>query len=332
MGFDMGYIDEEMLASWGKESEMNEKLADPANKENFKMVDPRDIQPFRDHTFQVRDDEEMKELRDSIRANGILQPLLVYWNEEWELEMISGHRRRQAAIDLRLKEVPVIVMHVNRETATLLMGESNLRTREKLLPSEKGFTYKAMMEALRKKPGVRLDASFRDRTRELLAKNLGQSGRQIQKYINITKLISELLNLVDEGRIGICPADVMSRLPEYVQKLILEYYKENDVTPNHGQVIKMVEMQKEKPLTKEAVYELLAEPKGNQIYIDPHLFFRSRVVAAMLKDCTTSAEMERRAIFAIQLLNWYEKYLIKNGTDPRRVDFVIRDIMNQDVE
>ena len=189
-----------------------------------------------------------------------------------------------------------------------------------------------MMEALRKKPGVRLDAGFRDRTRELLAKNLGQSGRQIQKYINITKLIPELLNLVDEGRIGICPADVMSRLPEYVQKLILEYYRENDVTPSHGQVIKMVEMQKEKPLTKEAVYELLAEPKGNQIYIDPHLFFRSRVVAAMLKDCTTSAEMERRAIFAIQLLNWYEKYLIKNGTDPRRVDFVIRDIMNQDVE
>ena len=130
MGFDMGFIDEEMLASWGKESEMNEKLADPANKGNFKMVDPRDIQPFREHTFQVRDDEEMKELRDSIRANGILQPLLVYWNEEWELEMISGHRRRQAAIDLRLKEVPVIVMHVNRETATLLMGESNLRTRD----------------------------------------------------------------------------------------------------------------------------------------------------------------------------------------------------------
>ena len=137
MGFDMGYIDEEMLAYWGKESEMNVKLADPANKGNFKMVDPRDIQPFREHTFQVRDDEEMKKLRDSIRANGILQPLLVYWNEEWELEMISGHRRRQAAIDLRLKEVPVIVMHVNRETATLLMGESNLRTREKLLPSEK---------------------------------------------------------------------------------------------------------------------------------------------------------------------------------------------------
>ena len=293
-------------------------------KEQIEYMEPGDLLTFRNHTFQVKDDEEMIQLRESIRKNGILVPLLIFRNEDGELELISGHRRTKAALDIGLEKVPVIIKKVTRDMATILMGESNLRTREKLLPSERAFTYKAMLDALRRTPGrVRAGEQAEGRSRERLAEGVGQSGRQIQKYICLTRLIPELLRLVDEGKIALKPAEALSRLSYDSQRAVFSYYLEHEVTPSYSQAVKMAKLDAENLLQKKEIYEMLEEPKGNQVYRDPKLMFRSRMVAELLKNIEFTTQREERVILGLRLLSWYEDYLIKIGTDPKLVTRMI---------
>ena len=184
--------------------------------ETIEQIPVEDLHVFRNHTFQVKDDEAMKALMESIKERGIVLPLLAFTNEDGEPELISGHRRLWVARELRLETVPVIMKKVDRPEATLLMGISNFMNRQKVLPSERGFTYAAMLKALK------ADKNRENGTaRDLLAKRLGEDARQISRFIRLTELIPDLLKLVDAGKLGLRPASELSYLSADTQAVIL---------------------------------------------------------------------------------------------------------------
>ena len=194
--------------------------------ETIEQIPVEDLHVFRNHTFQVKDDEAMKALMESIRDKGIVLPLLAFTNEDGEPELISGHRRLWVARELRLETVPVIMKRVDRPEATLLMGISNFMNRQKVLPSERGFTYAAMLKALK------ADKNRENGTaRDLLAKRLGEDARQISRFIRLTELIPDLLKLVDAGKLGLRPASELSYLSADTQAAIFQIYTETGTTP-----------------------------------------------------------------------------------------------------
>ena len=178
------------------------------------------IVPFRDHTFKVVDDDKMMELVDSIKDHGVNEPAIVFINEDGNYEMIAGHRRKRACELAGIETIPIIVKNINRDEATILMGESNLQSREEILPSEKAFTYKKMLDAMKRQAGRPGKNNLRpvgtnltgQRSDEILATEIGESARQIQRYICLTNLIPELLDLVDQKRISLRPAVEISYL------------------------------------------------------------------------------------------------------------------------
>ena len=282
-----------------------------------KLVDanPADLIPFRNHTFKVKDDEDMEKLKESIKESGILEPALGFWNEDGNLELISGHRRQHVALMLGLETMPVLIKPVNRDEATIIMGESNLQRREKILPSEKAFTYKGMLEAMNRLPGRPKNGGteFHDfekgKSRDILADNFGISGRQIQNYIRLTNLIQTLLDLVDEGRVALKPAVELSYIPANLQQSVFEYYEANMVTPSHAQAIQFHKLFDKDLLTEDRIYAILSEEKGNQRAVDNKLVFKNPIIKEMLTKCKDSREREERVIKALKLLEEQEKIM-----------------------
>lgn len=190
------------------------------------------IVPFRDHTFKVVDDDKMMELVESIKDHGVNEPAVVFINEDGNYEMIAGHRRKRACELAGIETIPIIVKNINRDEATILMGESNLQSREEILPSEKAFTYKSMLEAKRRQAGrPRLKNASpvatnfpKGRADEELAEEVGEGKDTIRRYIRLTYLIPELLDLVDQGKMSIRPAVEVSYIDSEGQKSIYEYY------------------------------------------------------------------------------------------------------------
>ena len=283
-----------------------------------KLVDanPADLIPFRNHTFKVRDDEDMEKLKESIQEHGILEPALGFWNEDGNLELISGHRRQHVALMLGLETMPVLIKPVNRDEATIIMGESNLQRREKILPSEKAFTYKEMLEAM-KRQGKRSDLTYRHeddklsrrRSGEILGEAVGESERQIQRYIRLTNLIQTILDLVDEGRVALKPAVELSYIPANLQQAVFEYYEANMVTPSHAQAIQFHKLFDKDLLTEDRIYAILSEEMGNQRAVDNKLVFKNPIIKEMLTKCKDSREREERVIKALKLLEEQEKIM-----------------------
>ena len=226
------------------------------------------LRTFEGHPFKVLDDEDMNNLTESIKAQGIISPLIVRAIESTdEYEVISGHRRLHAAIKAGLSEVPALIYPLDRNEAMIAVVDSNLH-RERLLPSEKAFAYKMKMDAM-KQQGKRTDltlsqAATKSDTAAEIGKSQNESRDQVFRYIRLTYLIPELLDRVDEGVIALSPAVELSYLPKEQQKILLDAMNLNDCTPSHTQSIRMKKKAQQNTLSSDGIYEIMSEEKGNQ--------------------------------------------------------------------
>ena len=236
-------------------------------KEFVQRLSPDKLLPFEQHPFQVREDESLKELMESIRCYGVLSPLLARPKGNG-YELVSGHRRRLAAQKLGLETVPVLVREMSNDEAVILMVDSNLQ-REHLLPSEKAFAYKMKLEAIRRSAGRPRKGNPRQvvgnlESADVVGEAAGESGRTIQRYIRLTKLVPPLLKLVDEGRIAFSPAVELSYLTKEEQAELWELIEQEDATPSLSQAIRMKQLSRMAKLTPEAIYAIISEEKPNQ--------------------------------------------------------------------
>ena len=226
------------------------------------------LRTFEGHPFQVLDDEDMNSLTESIKAQGIISPLIVRPIENTdEYEVVSGHRRLHAAIKAGLSEVPVLIYPLDRNEAMIAVVDSNLH-RERILPSEKAFAYKMKMEAM-KAQGKRTDltlsqAATKSDTAAEIGKARNESRDQVFRYIRLTYLVPELLQKVDEGVIALSPAVELSYLSEEQQNILLDAISLNDCTPSHAQSIRMKKAAQQGTLSSDSIYEIMAEEKANQ--------------------------------------------------------------------
>ena len=226
------------------------------------------LRTFEGHPFKVQDDEDMDNLTESIRQQGIISPLIVRPIENAaEYEVISGHRRLHAAVKAGLSEVPALIYPLDRSEAMVAVVDSNLH-REKLLPSEKAFSYKMKMEAM-KHQGKRTDltlsqAATKSDTAAEIGKSQNESRDQVFRYIRLTYLIPELLDKVDGGIIALSPAVELSYLSKEQQKILLDAMNLNDCTPSHTQSIRMKKKAQQNTLSSDGIYEIMSEEKGNQ--------------------------------------------------------------------
>lgn len=247
----------------------NTILAKNPPKKKAANIPTDKLHTFEGHPFQVIDNEEMDNLAESIKAQGIISPLIVRPMEEKtdEYEVISGHRRLYAAIKAGLAEVPALIYPFDRNHAIIAVVDSNLH-REKLLPSEKAFAYKMKLEAM-KQQGKRTDltlsqlATKSDSAAEI-GKATSESRDQVFRYIRLTNLIPELLEKVDEGAIAFSPAVELSYLTEKQQEILLDAMALNDCTPSHAQSIRLKKLAQQGALSSDSIYAIMSEEKANQ--------------------------------------------------------------------
>lgn len=244
-------------------------------REDAKLEKIRDIpldliDDFPDHPFHVRDDEDMVQLVESIKANGVLTPAVLRQKEDGRYEIVSGHRRKRACELAGLTTLRSEIKDLTRDEAIVYMVESNFQ-RTTILPSEKAFAYKMRLEAM-KRQGQRTDLTSspvatklgQGRSDTELAEQVGESKDTIRRYIRLTNLVPELLQLVDEGRIKMRPAVELSYLDEDCQRDVALQIDINDCTPSHDQTIRMRKMFESGKLTTEAVEAIMSEEKPNQ--------------------------------------------------------------------
>ena len=226
------------------------------------------LRTFEGHPFKVLDDEDMGNLIESIRQQGIISLLIVRAIESTdEYEVISGHRRLHAAVKAGLSEVPALIYPLDRSEAMIAVVDSNLH-RERLLPSEKAFAYKMKMDAM-KAQGRRTDLTLsqlatKSDTAAEIGKSQNESRDQVFRYIRLTYLIPELLDKVDEGIVALSPAVELSYLSKEQQKILLDAMSLNDCTPSHTQSIRMKKQAQQNTLSSDSIYEIMSEEKGNQ--------------------------------------------------------------------
>ena len=224
------------------------------------------IDDFADHPFQVRDDEDMERLVQSIDNNGVLNPVILRKNGE-RYELIAGHRRKHACLRLGISGIPAIVRELSRDEAVVEMVDSNLQ-REHILPSEKAFAYKMKMDAM-KRQGQRTDLTSCPMVTKLnsageIAEQGNESERQVFRYIRLTELIPELLTMVDEEKIAFRPAVELSYLTENEQRDLLETIESEEATPSLAQAIRMKNLSKDGKLDMDTIFSIMTEQKPNQ--------------------------------------------------------------------
>ena len=226
------------------------------------------LRPFEGHPFKVKDDTEMEQLIQSIRTQGLLTPIAVRPIENNEYEVISGHRRLHACKKAGIDTVPALIYSLDRDAATIAMVDSNLH-REKILPSEKAFAYKLKMEAMSRQ-GQRTDLTSTQvgrklETAEIIGEQSGESKNQVRRYIRLTELIPDILQMVDDGKIALTPAVELSYLTKQEQRDLLETMESEDCTPSLSQAIQMKRLSQAGELDIDRIFDILREPKANQI-------------------------------------------------------------------
>ena len=224
------------------------------------------IDDFAEHPFQVRDDEDMERLVQSIDNNGVLNPVILRKNGE-RYELIAGHRRKHACLRLGISGIPAIVRELSRDEAVVEMVDSNLQ-REHILPSEKAYAYKMKMDAMKRKAGRPKENSTpmvsNLRTDEIIGEESGESREQVRRYIRLTELIPELLTMVDEEKIAFRPAVELSYLTEDEQRDLLETIESEEATPSLAQAIRMKNLSKVGKLDMDTIFAIMTEQKPNQ--------------------------------------------------------------------
>ena len=232
-------------------------------KETIKDIPLGELHPFPDHPFGVRDDEAMEQTVESIREYGVLTPAIARPREDGGYELIAGHRRKHACELAGLMTMPVIVRDIDRNTATIMMVDSNLQ-RENILPSERAKAYKMKLEAI-KRQGKRHDLTSTQPVQKLsveqVAEEAGTSREQIRRYIRLNELQPELMQLVDEGKIGMTPAVEISYLKPDEQKLLIETIDSEQATPSFSQAQRMRRLSQEGKLNDDAVLDIMMEQK-----------------------------------------------------------------------
>ena len=238
--------------------------------EKVVTLNPAEISDFPNHPFKVKQDEAMAEMVDSIRKYGVLVPALVRPKEDGGYEMVAGHRRKFAAALAELTEIPCIVRNLTDDEATIIMVDSNLQ-RETILPSEKAFAYEMKLDAMKRQgqrsdltSATKLQKSAGKTSREILAEQAGESHEQIRKYIRLTLLIPELLQMVDDGKIAFSPAVEFSYIKEQEQRSLLDTMELEDCTPSVAQAKKLKQFSQDGKLTDEVILSIMQEEKPNQ--------------------------------------------------------------------
>lgn len=239
--------------------------------ESVREIAIDELKPFRNHPFQVKNDDEMKHLCESIREYGILTPLMARPKGDDGYEIVSGHRRKAAAEMVGIEKLPVIVRDMTDDEAVILMVDSNIQ-RENLLPSEKAFAYKMKLEAMKRQVGrpsknnpTQLEQNLKGKySVELLAEKSDDSRATIQRYIRLTELVKPILDLVDSQRIAFSPAVELSYLTKEEQAELWDIIQHEDCTPSLSQAVRMKKLSQEVKLTPKTMSDIMGEEKANQ--------------------------------------------------------------------
>ena len=289
------------------------------SREEAKLSKIRDIpiseiDEFPDHPFKVLMDEDMEQLVESIKRNGVMTPATVRLKEDGRYELISGHRRKKACELAGLETLKCEVKELTRDEAIIVMVESNLQ-RSVILPSEKAFAYKMRLEAM-KRQGERSDLTSSPMGTKLrsdakLAEKVGESRNQIQRYIRLTELVPEILQMVDERQIAFRPAVEVSYLTEEQQYTLLEAMEYNDATPSLAQAIKMKKFNQDGKLTSEVIQSIMEEEKPNQK--EKPAFRDERITKLIPKTVPRGQETD----FVVKALEFYNRHLQRNKAHER---------------
>ena len=274
------------------------------------------IDDFPDHPFQVRLDEDMDQLVESVKSRGVITPITLRRKEDGRYEIVSGHRRRKACELAGLETVPAEIKELTRDEAIILMVESNLQ-RSVILPSEKAFSYKMRLEAM-KRQGQRTDLTSSpvgtkfERTSDEITAETGDSRNQIHRYIRLTELVPELLAMVDAGRIALRPAVELSYLTAPEQQALLETMGMTDATPSHAQAIKLRSYSKEGKLSPEVIEVIMCEEKPNQ---REKINIRYDVARRYIP---SNVPYEKNGEFILRALEYYHRHLERQREDNSR--------------
>ena len=273
-----------------------------------------EIDDFPNHPFKVLDDEDMFDLVESIKEHGVITPATVRQKEDGRYELLSGHRRKRACELAGLETLRTEIVDMDRDSSIIFMVDSNLQ-RTRILPSDKGLSYKMRLEAMNRQ-GKRTDLTSgpvgQKLSREKLAEDVGESGRQIHRNIRITELVPELIDLVDSGEVSLRPAVELSYLPDEEQYMVLEAIETEVCTPSHAQTIRMRRMFDDGKLTQEAIEAIMQEEKPNQ---KEKLVIRNKRIWDLLPK---NLERSQTEDYIVKAVEHYNKFLRKREQDRGR--------------
>ena len=288
---------------------------DDAKLKKINEIPLEEIDEFPDHPFKVLDDEDMMNLAESVRERGIITPATLRKKEDGRYEILSGHRRKRACELAGLDTLRSEVVEMDRDAAVIFMVDSNLQ-RTTILPSEKAFSYKMRLEAM-KRQGRRTDLTSdplgpKLRTNVQLANEVSESATQIKRYIRLTELIPELLEKVDKGEIALRPAVDISYLPEDIQQSLLDTIEMEQCTPSYAQTRRMRTLLAEGKLTDEAIYAIMQEEKPNQK--EKFTISASKIEKVLPQ----SVKASQREDFILKAIDYYAKHLQRKKEERER--------------
>lgn len=296
-----------------------QKERDEAKLKKIRELPRELIDDFKNHPYKVRDDEDMRQLIESIEKHGVLTPAIVRPKDDRRYELISGHRRKRACEWLGIETLRCEVQELTDEEAVIVMVESNFQ-RSTVLPSEKAFAYKMRLEAMNRQ-GFRRDLTFgpvgQKLSRDTLADETGESARQIQRYIRLTNLVPELLEMVDNSvlkdkdklQMALRPAVELSYLDEDAQRDLVDAIDDNACTPNHAQAIQIRQLFEKGKLTVEMINSIMEEDKPNQ---KERIVLHSERVSRFIP---SSVPVTKREDYILKALEWYQRHLQRKRED-----------------
>ncbi len=286
--------------------ENRQEIQAEAKLEKVQMIPLAELHPFRNHPFKVKDDEAMANTVDSVRQYGVLVPAIARPLESGGYELVSGHRRHRASELAGLTEMPVIVRDLDDDTATIIMVDSNLQ-RETLLPSERAFAYKMKLEAMKRQAGRPSKENVsqvgtQKRSDQLMAEQIGESRNQVQRFIRLTALIPDLLNLVDEKKVAFNPAVELSYLKTEEQVLLLDAMESEQTTPSLSQAQRLKKFSQEGELSVDVMRVIMSEEKKPEM---DKLIFTSAKLRQYFPKSYTPQQMENTILRLLE--QWQRK-------------------------
>ena len=282
-----------------------EEIREDTQREKVQNIPLEELHPFKNHPFKVKDDAAMQDTVDSVREYGVLVPAIARPDPDGGYELIAGHRRHHASELAGKETMPVIIRDLDDDAATIIMVDSNLQ-REELLPSERAFAYKMKLEAL-KHQGARTDLTSRQvvgklEMSDIVGKNMGESGRQVQRCIRLTELIPTLLDMVDERKIALNPAVELSYLKKEEQTLLLEAMDSEQATPSLSQAQRLKKFSQQKMLSLDVLRAVMSEEKKTDL---DRVTLKNETLRKYFPKSYTPKQMEDTIIKLLE--GWYKK-------------------------